>query len=288
MSTLWTRKEAADPWLEAFLSGNDQALDLELVPHDCRASRAHARMLQGIGVLTADEFAALDEGLSEIEALLAKGEFAIASEEEDGHTAIENFLTERCGDAGKKIHTGRSRNDQVLTALRLWEKEKLGELLDATDVYAAALNSVCQGKGNTAMPGYTHMQPAMPTTIGMWLGSFAAAAADDRQYLEFARQSVDQCPLGTAAGFGVPVFKIDREQTAKELGFARVQSNPMYAQLSRGRLESLVLAACTQVMHGLNRLAVDLMMFSMREFGFVSLPTALCTGSSIMPQKRNP
>ncbi len=288
MSTLWTRKEAVDPWLEAFLAGSDASLDLELIPHDCRASRVHARMLHGIGVLTADELTSLEAGLAEIEALSARGEFVIAPGEEDGHTAIENFLTARCGDAGKKIHTGRSRNDQVLTAMRLWEKEKLAAVLAALDGYVAALGAVCQEKGATPMPGYTHMQPAMPTTVGVWLGSFGAAAEDDRRYVELALESVDQCPLGSAAGFGVPVIDLDRERTAAELGFARVQTNPMYAQLSRGRMETLILAACSQVMQGLNRLAVDLMLFSTREFGFVSLPASLCTGSSIMPQKRNP
>lgn len=287
MSTLWHREKPTDPWLESFLAGDDYVLDVQLIPYDCRASRAHARMLQGIGVLTADELASLETGLAEIERRSAEGEFGIARGEEDGHTAIENFLTAQCGDAGRKIHTGRSRNDQVLTALRLWEKEKLEAILVALDAYSSALAAVCARHGATPMPGYTHMQPAMPTTVGVWLGSFEDAAADDRRYLELALESVDQCPLGTAAGFGVPVIALDRSRTASELGFARVQTNPLYAQLSRGRLETLVLAACSQLMHGLNRLACDLMLFSMREFGFVALPSVLLTGSSLMPQKRN-
>ena len=287
MNTLWSRHGESDPWFDAFLAGDDHVLDLQLIPHDCRASLAHARMLLGAGVLTAAEFATLEAGLKEVAERAAWGQFIIAPGEEDGHTAIENFLTVRCGEAGRKIHTGRSRNDQVLTALRLWEKEKLGAVLDALDAYSAALAAQCARQGEVPMPGYTHMQAAMPTTVGVWLGSFAAAAADDRRYVTLARESVDQCPLGTAAGFGVPVIAVDRRQTATELGFARVQENPLYAQLSRGRLESLVLAACSQVLQGLNRLASDLLLYSTREFGFVALPAELCTGSSIMPQKRN-
>jgi argininosuccinate lyase len=287
MSTLWQRDEPADPWFEAFLAGDDHQLDLQLIPHDCRASLAHARMLHGLRVLSADELVALNWALREIESRARRGEFTIAAGEEDGHTAIENALVERCGDAGKKIHTGRSRNDQVLTALRLWEKEQLAAILAAVQDYTDAIAAVCGRQGNVPMPGYTHMQAAMPTTVEIWLGSFAAAADDDRRYLELALETVDQCPLGTAAGFGVPVFELDRERTARELGFARVQANPLHAQLSRGRTESLVLAACSQVMHGLNRLASDLLLFSTREFDLVGLPEALCTGSSIMPQKRN-
>jgi len=244
-------------------------------------------MLHGIGILDDAELASLEAGLNEVADRAAWGQFVIAPGEEDGHTAIENFLTVRCGEAGKKIHTGRSRNDQVLTAVRLWEKDRLGAVLAALDAYAAALGAAADRYVDVAMPGFTHMQAAMPTTVPVWLGSFAAAAGDDRRYVELALASVDQCPLGTAAGFGVPVIPLDRARTAAELGFARVQDNPMYAQLSRGRLETLVLAACAQVMHGLNRLASDLLLFSTREFALVSLPPALCTGSSLMPQKRN-
>jgi argininosuccinate lyase len=287
MSTLWSKGGKTDPWFEAFLAGEDHKLDLQLIPHDCRASLAHARMLHGIGVLTAEELASLEAGLNEVADRAAWGQFIIAPGEEDGHTAIENFLTVRCGEAGKKIHTGRSRNDQVLTALRLWEKDQLGAVLAALDAYAAALGAAAARSGDAPMPGYTHMQAAMPTTVPVWLDSFAAAASDDRRYVQLALESVDQCPLGTAAGFGVPVIPLDRERTAAELGFARVQENPLYAQLSRGRLETLVLAACSQVMQGLNRLASDLLLFSTREFAFVSLPAELCTGSSLMPQKRN-
>jgi argininosuccinate lyase len=287
VSTLWRREGEADPWLEGFLAGDDHVLDRELVIHDCRASLAHARMLQGIGVLTRDELERLEAALAEAAGLAARGLFVITPQDEDGHTALENLLVARCGEAGRKIHAGRSRNDQVLTALRLWEKEQLAGLIAAVDAHIAALAAARARQGDAPLPGYTHMQAAMPTTVDTWLGSFANAAADDRKLLTTVLELVDQSPLGTAAGFGVPVLAIDRQRTAAELGFARVQENPLYAQLSRGRLEGLLLAACSQVMLGLNRLASDLLLFTTREFGFVELPSALCTGSSLMPQKRN-
>jgi argininosuccinate lyase len=287
VSTLWHRVFAPDPWLEAFLAGEDRGLDQRLLAHDCRASAAHARMLRGLGILDDVELARLEEALDEITRLAGRGEFPITPEDEDGHTAIERFLTARCGDAGRKIHTARSRNDQVLTALRLWEKEQLRLVLDAVDAHIDALEAACARSGHVGLPGYTHMQAAMPTTVATWLGSFADAARDDREILQTALHLVDRCPLGTAAGFGVPVLPLDRERVARELGFARVQENPMHAQLSRGRTESFLLFACGQVTHGLNRLASDLLLFTTREFGLVELPEALCTGSSLMPQKRN-
>ena len=288
MNTLWTRRDEPDPWLQEFLAGDDHVLDRQLLPYDCRASRAHARMLARIGVLTAAELERLEAGLGEIESLAAHGRFPVTAADEDCHTAIENHLTRTCGEAGRKIHTGRSRNDQVLTALRLWEKDRLDQLLGMVVAYLDALYAIRQAQGQVPLPGYTHMQAAMPTTVDTWLGSYADAARDDHELLSLVRRLVDRCPLGTAAGFGVPVLNLDREGTAAELGFAGVLANPMFAQLSRGRVEALLLAACSQVMLGLSRLASDLLLFSTREFGLVSLPPGLCTGSSLMPQKRNP
>lgn len=288
MSTLWRREDPPDPWLQEFLAGDDHVLDRELLRHDCRASLAHARMLHRIGVLEAGELADLEAGLAEIDDLASRGEFVLTAADEDCHTAIENHLTRRCGEAGRKIHTGRSRNDQVLTALRLWEKERIDQLLDALTAHIGVLDALRAAQGRAALPGYTHMQPAMPTTVDVWLGSYADAARDDRELLALVRRLVDRSPLGTAAGFGVPVLSLDRAGTAAELGFAGILENPLHAQLSRGRLESLLLAACSQTMLALGRLAGDLLLFSTREFGFVELPRDLCTGSSLMPQKHNP
>lgn len=287
MSPLWSREDTPHPWLVEFLTGDDHVLDLRLLPYDCRASAAHARMLHAIGILGDAELACLERTLGEIETLAARGEFPITPEDEDGHTAIEKLLTKRCGDAGKKIHTGRSRNDQVLTAIRLWEKEQLARLVDGVEGYIDAFDVVCDRQGEVKLPGYTHMQRAMPTTVSTWLGSFADAARDDLQILDLAMKLVDRCPLGTAAGFGVPGLPIDRDRVARDLGFSEVLRNPMHAQLDRGRTEMFVLNACGHVMHGLNRLASDLMLFTTAEFGFAELPASLCTGSSIMPQKRN-
>ena len=285
---LWEREGKVDEAVLAFSAGNEHLLDQRLVPHDCRASRAHARMLGRIGALTAEEVEALVGGLERIEELSAAGEFEIAREQEDCHTAIEEWLTAEVGTAGRKIHLGRSRNDQVLTALRLWEKDALAELDRGLAAFIEAIEARVGDVGGIEMPGYTHMRRAMPTTAGAWLGAFAAAARDDRRLLAAVLERIDQSPLGTGAGFGIPVFELDREGTARELGFARVQENPIYAQMSRGRFEADLLHLGAQVAHTLNRLACDLLLFSMAELGFVRLPEALCTGSSIMPQKRNP
>jgi argininosuccinate lyase len=285
---LWDKGGDLDARIERFTVGGDHVLDLRLVAHDCAASAAHARMLARLGVLTAAECAALEAALAEIAALAAAGRFEIRQADEDCHTAIEAFLTARLGDAGRKIHTGRSRNDQVLTALRLFEKERLGIVRAALLEYGAALDRAAARLGDVALPGYTHMQRAMPTTVGAWLGGFRAAVDDDVRILDCAAVIVDQCPLGTAAGFGVPVLALDRATTARELGFSRVTESPAYAQLGRGKIEALVIGALAQILLDLNRLASDLALFATREFGFVRLPEALCTGSSIMPQKRNP
>ncbi len=282
--TLWDKGYEIDREVLWFTIGRDHIVDLTLIPYDCRASAAHAKMLHDIGVLSRDELEQLLAGLNEIVTLWEKGDFIIEREEEDCHTAIENYLVAKRGDVGKKIHTARSRNDQVLVALRLYEKEALAQIRDRLEEFSQALPAEDQ----TPLPGYTHMQRAMPTTVGTWLGSFKAAAKDDLILLDAILEVIDQNPLGSGAGFGVPVFEIDRELTTRELGFKRVQNNPMYTQLSRGKFEAAILGALSQVMFTMNKLATDLIVFSMKEFGFVKLPERFCTGSSIMPQKKNP
>lgn len=285
---LWDKGTEVDDLILDFTVGDDNVLDIRLVKYDCVASMAHARMLHKIEVLNEDEADRLIEGLSYILELAERGEFTIAKEQEDCHTAIEASLTERYGEIGKKIHLGRSRNDQVLTAMRLYEKDQLNDLRSLFGELRQALAEKIDRSGHVPIPGYTHMRKAMPSSIGMWLGSFVAALDDDARLLKTVFKLVDRSPLGTAAGFGVPVFELDREMTSELMGFASVLSNPLYAQLSRGKVEMMILSLLSAIMFDLNRLASDLLLFSMDEFGFVRLSERMCTGSSIMPQKKNP
>jgi argininosuccinate lyase len=245
-------------------------------------------MLGEIGVLAADEVESLSRGLAEIEDLHLRGEFEIRPEQEDCHTAIEEWLTNGLGDVGKKIHLGRSRNDQVLAAMRLFEKDLLGDVREGVEGLREALDAAAGRFREIELPGYTHMRRAMPTDAGTWLGAFRDGLGDDLALIDAVAGLVDRSPLGTGAGYGIPVFDLDTELTAREAGFAGVLDNPIHAQMTRGKLEGSLLHALAQVMLTLNRLASDLILFSTTEFGFVTLPQALTTGSSIMPQKMNP
>jgi argininosuccinate lyase len=285
---LWDKGYDLDKDIESFTVGDDYILDQRLVRHDCTASLAHARMLHKIGLLSSKELSQLVSGLKEIVALDAQGQFVIRKEDEDCHTAIENRLVSKCGDAGRKIHTARSRNDQVLTALRLYEKESLAHLRDKIADLKKVLAAAAKKQGGIALPGYTHMRRAMPTTVAQWLGCFRAACDDDLRLSDFISKLIDQSPLGSAAGYGVPVLNIDKRMTASLMGFSKVIENPIYAQMTRNKFEASIAHLCSQIMFDLNKLATDLILFSMPEFGFVKLPDAFCTGSSIMPQKKNP
>ncbi|MFH1770288.1 MAG: argininosuccinate lyase [archaeon] len=280
MVKVWDKGYEINKAVEKFTVGNDYLLDQKLVKYDCLASIAHAKMLKKIGVLKKEELDELIKGLKEIMVLSEKGKFEIKPEDEDCHTAIENYL----GKIGKKIHTARSRNDQVMTAIRLYEKAELKEIKKLVQKLAKSLEKNIDAK----MPGYTHTQKAMPTAVKTWLGCYINSSKDNIHILESVIKLIDGSPLGSAAGFGVPVFKIDKKMTAKEMGFARVINNPIHAQMTRGKYESNVLNTLSQIMFDLNKLSSDLIMFNMPEFGFVSLPKELCTGSSIMPQKKNP
>lgn len=283
---LW--KSDLNKEIERFTVGKDHVLDERLVFFDCLASKAHAQMLQKAKVLTQNECTKIRKCLDEIIKLDEEDKFKIKVSDEDCHTAIENYLTKKLGDTGKKIHTARSRNDQVLTALRLYEKEAMNSLELALDEFVKTLKETLRKQGKTQIPGFTHMRKAMPITIGTWLESFLEASQDDKKQLESLKDLIDQSPLGTAAGFGVPIIKIYRGFTAKALRFKKVQKNPLYAQLSRGKFECSILHNCGQILFNLNRLASDLILFSMENFGFISLPEKYCTGSSIMPHKKNP
>lgn len=287
MAKLWEKDYDLDALIERFTVGNDYILDLQLLPADCIASAAHATMLAAVGIISVKD---KDLLLSELSALLKEfdaGEFVILPEHEDGHTAIEERLIARLGDAGKKIHTGRSRNDQVLTAQRLYSRGLLCAVSEAVCSLVEVLLEFGRTHALTPMPGRTHMQPAMPSSVGLWAMAFAEHLLDTCELLDTAYRLNDQSPLGAAASYGVPL-PLDRELTATLLGFSRVQTNALYANNSRGIMESIVLDSFEQLGLCLGKLASDCITFSLPEFGYFSLPDRLCSGSSIMPQKKNP
>ena len=283
---LWQKASKLNKEVEEFTAGEDVVLDMQLLEYDCDASIAHAAMLKKIKILTRREFKSLKGALEEIKKLDKKGKFKIKVEDEDAHTAIENYLVKKLGTTGKKIHTGRSRNDQVLVAIRLYTKNHLLKTMKQTKECISLLKMLEKAHMETLMPGYTHMQRAMPSTFGLWAGAFAESFEDDIKILEAAHKVLDQNPLGSAAGYPI-MLKLDRVLTTKLLGFKKTQKNTLYCQNSRGKLEALAVGALLQVMLDLNKMATDLLLFSTHEFGFVELPQELCTGSSIMPQKKN-
>ena len=285
---LWNKGYDLNEEIEAYTVDDDPELDLVLVPYDCLASMAHARVLEKAGVLTAAESERLVAALEELKAEAERGEFVIRREEEDCHSALEGRLTAKLDDLGKKIHTGRSRNDQVAVALRLFIKQRLDDVAELGDAFVGALQTQSDANGEVRLPGYSHMRKAMPSSVSLWMGAFVESMQDNMKMLQAVQSLIDQNPLGSGAGYGIPVFDLDREQSAQELGFASVQKNPIYVQNSRGKFEAIVVGVLVNVMADLNKLASDLILFTMGEFGFFSLPREICTGSSIMPQKLNP
>ena len=287
MSKLWQKNYELNELVEKFTVGRDYLLDQALVVSDCISSIAHAKMLNKINILTDEEFSLLKNGLIEIIGLHKKGEFKIEKTDEDCHTAIENYLTQHIGEAGKKIHTGRSRNDQVLTALRMYSRTAILGFLEQGSRLVTAITKFAEENKDTPMPGRTHMQIAMPSSVGLWAGAWAEEITDSLKNLYSAYNLIDQCPLGAAASYGTPL-PLDREMTAKLLGFSKVQNNVLYVNNSRGRLESIVVNALEHTILILSSIAQDLILFTLPEFGYFSLPAELCSGSSIMPQKKNP
>ncbi len=284
---LWDKGYPLNKKIEDFTIGTDYQLDLKLVQYDCLASIAHVKMLGQIGILQKKEVEKLVRELNRIVDLDRKGQFKILKEEEDCHTAIENYLTQQLGELGKKVHTARSRNDQVLTALRLYEKDQLAACRQQINKLISAFQNFVRQYGKIQLPGYTHMRKAMVSTMGQWGQAFIDSMKDNGYLIDCAYKLIDQCPLGTGAGYGVPI-QIDRQFTAKLLKFKKVQKNPIYAQHSRGKFESTLLHSLSQIMFDLNKIAMDLILFSMEAFGYFELPKSFCTGSSIMPQKQNP
>jgi argininosuccinate lyase len=284
---LWDKGGATDAAMLRYTARDDWRLDQRLLAYDLRATVAHVRGLGRIGVLAADEVTGLERELTVLMRDNEAGKLQLTEADEDGHSAIEAALVERLGDAGKKVHTGRSRNDQVLTAMRLYERDALADLAAAARDGALALLALARRHEKTPMPGYTHLQRAVPSSVGLWASSFAEGLADSIDGLTAARALIDRSPLGAAASFGVNL-PLDREGVARELGFAAVAQNPLASQTSRGILEVMVLTAAWQALAVVRRLAWDLSLFNTSEFGFVRLDEAFTTGSSIMPQKRNP
>ena len=288
MSRLWDKGAPLDERVLAFTAGEDYALDERLVKYDARASIAHAEMLNAARLLSDADLAAIRDGLTAIADEHAAGRWKIELADEDGQTALEKRLTERIGAAGGRVHLGRSRNDQVLTALRLYLLDAGADLAGAAEGCAAALDALAREQGAVALPGYTHMQQAMPSSVGLWAGGFAAELRDDAEGLRACARRASKNPLGSAAGYGTPGLPLDRELTRTRLEFAAVHAPVTAVQLSRGKAEAQLLFECTLLVQDLGRLASDLLLFYTQEFAFISLPDSFTTGSSIMPQKRNP
>ncbi|HEY3357084.1 MAG TPA: argininosuccinate lyase [Polyangia bacterium] len=288
MTRLWDRGEPLDELVLRYTAGEDHALDERLVSYDVQASAAHAAMLHACGFLSDVDHAALQQALTELGAAHARGEWHVQLADEDCHTALEDRLTARLGEPGRAIHLGRSRNDQVLVAVRLWLRDELAALADAAERVATALDGLAARQGALPLPGYTHQQRAMPSTVALWAGGYAAELRDDADGLRAARRRADRNPLGSAAGYGVPLLALDREATTRALGFAATHTPVTAVQLSRGKAEAGALFEAALLAQDLGRLAADLCLFATAEFGFVRLPARFTTGSSMLPQKRNP
>ena len=286
MAKLWSKGYEVEPLVERYESARNAALDAELVRHDLWGSLAQARMLQRIGVLSEGEWTALDGALRGLLREAEAGMLRPATAEEDIHTAIEHRLVALVGEAGKKIHTGRSRNDQVLLDLRLYAKEALLAIAAALLATASDLLALARRHEWTPMPGYTHMQRAMLSSVGLWAAAYSEALLDDCGPLAAAYALNDQSPLGSGAAYGVPL-SLDRAYVAELLGFARAQHNVLTAANGRGKGESAVVQALALVMLDLSKWAQDALLYTTREYGFMRAPQELCTGSSMMPQKRN-
>ncbi len=291
MSKLWTNKTASDSKLEqkihAFLAAKDIELDKELICFDIEASQAHANALASIGVLKGDENSKIQQSLNGLLQKIKDKQFELTDKFEDCHSAIEFYLINELGDLGKKIHTGRSRNDQVLVATRLYSKQKIIQLIELNKNIASTLLAKAQEYQFTAMPGYTHLQQAVVSSWGMWFAAFAESFIDNIDYAKKILHWIDANPLGTAAGYGVNL-PLNRDLTTQQLGFSRLQINPIYAQNSRGKFELSVLSCFKQSMLDARKFAWDLSLFSMTELDFIKQSDVFTTGSSIMPNKRNP
>jgi len=288
MTRLWDKGAPLDARVLQYTAGEDYALDERLVPYDVRASIAHAEMLAAQQLLSSADLEANRGGLEAIAEEHAQGRWRIELGNEDGQTALEKRLTARIGEAGGRVHLGRSRNDQVLTALRLYLRDAVDALAAGACRVADALDRLAAREPAVALPGYTHMQQAMPSSVALWAGGFAAEVRDDAAGLLATERRVSKSPLGSAAGYGTPGLPLDRDRTRAQLRFATTHEPVTAVQLSRGKAEAHVLFETALLMQDLGRFAADVLLFYTQEFAFVSLPDEFTTGSSIMPQKRNP
>jgi len=285
---LWDKGTGIDEKIEAFTVGSDRELDLELAKYDVQGTMAHIEMLESVGLLEARELEQLKNELGRImEEEIETGKFEIEQGIEDVHSQIEFMLTERLGEVGKKVHAGRSRNDQVLTDLRLFFKDQIGEIVTLSRRLFDTLIGKSEATKDVLMPGYTHMQAAMPGSFGLWFGAYAESLTDDLEILRSVYNVVNRNPLGSGAGYGSS-FPLNRQQTTERLGFESMVYNSVYAQKGRGKTEFLAASAIATIAGTLNKLASDVCLFNSQNFGFLKLPDELTTGSSIMPHKKNP
>ncbi|MDB4228834.1 argininosuccinate lyase [Flavobacteriaceae bacterium] len=284
---LWQKGAVAHEKVDEFTVGKDREYDIVLAQYDCQASIAHAKMLAKIGLISIPESEQLCKVLEELKIAAETGNFTIEDEFEDMHSKIEHVLTKKLGDSGKKIHTARSRNDQVLVAMHLYLKKELGEIKTQVIAMFDLLLELAEKYQNNLLPGYTHLQVAMPSSVGMWLSAYAENLIDDLYFWEAAYKIADQNPLGSAAGYG-SAFPIDRELTTELLGFDQLKINSLAAQMSRGKLEKSTSIAFSSIGNSLAKLSMDICLYMGQDFNFISFPKNLTTGSSIMPHKKNP
>ena len=288
MSRLWEKGLPLDERVLLYTAGDDHKLDARLVAYDVAGSTAHAEMLAETGLIDAADCAAICTGLQELLAQFEAGDWSIQLQDEDAHTALETRLTAAIGEAGGRLHLGRSRNDQVLTALRLYLRDVANDIATRVGQLRESIAALTERQGDLVLPGYTHMQHAMPSSVALWCGGFDEAFADAEQGLQAAQRRINKNPLGSAAGYGTPGLPLDRESTTAKLQFDVLQTPVTSVQLSRGKAESGLLFELTLLMQDIGRMASDLLLFYTQEFAYIKLAPEVTTGSSIMPQKRNP
>ncbi|HGY54106.1 MAG TPA: argininosuccinate lyase [Caldithrix abyssi] len=287
MKKLWQKNAELDKAVEAFTVGKDRDLDVLLAKYDVLGSLAHGAMLQAVNLITEKEWSSLRDALREIYRQIEQNDFTIDEGVEDIHSQIELLLTERAGEAGKKIHTGRSRNDQVLLDIKLFTRARLADIVTQASGLFEVLIQLSDKHKDALLPGYTHLQVAMPSSFGLWFGAYAESLIDDLRQLQTAYTIVNKNPLGSAAGYGSS-FPIDRQMTTELLGFDDLDYNVVYAQMGRGRVERIVSQALSSLAETLGRLAMDITLYLSQNFAFISFPDSVTTGSSIMPHKKNP